>query len=156
MDGAGADREEFQVAGGERELKTPTCDRSYPTLRGHLPALEVGRESSVPDGIDPSAPSIRLEVPRRLDGVLSVVPLAYYLGPGRAGGPAGAVVHGEDHRLRPPSARSRRRRSGTPNGGGGILDGLTCVDTRDGPRHSRPGITAPRDRSGRSVACAWD
>lgn len=62
------------------ELKTRTCKRSYPTLRGHPPALEVGAERSIPAGLDPPEGNVDLEVPPDLEHVLAVAPLAYYLG----------------------------------------------------------------------------
>ena len=72
-------------------LKTTASERSYPTLRGHPPALELGDELSVPAGLEPPAPDIRIEVPPALRDVLVVSPLAYYLG--------ARVVRGDTPRL---------------------------------------------------------
>jgi hypothetical protein len=62
------------------ELKTRTSKRSYPTLRGHPPRLEVGGELSVPPGLEPADASVHVELPRSLEHVLLTAPLAYYLG----------------------------------------------------------------------------
>ena len=84
-------------------VKTTRSERSYPTLRGHPPALELGDELSVPRGLEPSDPGVRIEVPRSLHEVTVVSPLAYYLGaqvvPGReprlvADGEPVALDHG--------------------------------------------------------------
>ena len=61
-------------------LKTTRSERSYPTLRGHPPALELGEELSIPRGLEPPESAVRLEVPRSLRDALVVSPLAYYLG----------------------------------------------------------------------------
>jgi hypothetical protein len=68
-------------------LKTTDCERSYPTLRGHPPALEYGDELSIPPGLERPDTGVRIEVPCDLPSVFVVAPLAYYLGaevvPGR-------------------------------------------------------------------------
>lgn len=61
-------------------LKTTGPERSYPTLRGHPPALELGDELRVPEGLDPPATDLAVEVPRELGAVYAVAPLSYYLG----------------------------------------------------------------------------
>lgn len=61
-------------------LKTTTVERSYPTLRGHPPALERGPKLHIPDGIDRPKTGIRIEVPSELSSICVVTPLAYYLG----------------------------------------------------------------------------
>ncbi|MFW5950237.1 MAG: hypothetical protein ACOCR6_02680 [archaeon] len=60
-------------------LKTTSPERSFPTLRGHPPLLEIGEELSIPGGGDLSAPSISIEVPLRWERILPVASLAYYL-----------------------------------------------------------------------------
>jgi hypothetical protein len=82
------------------ELKTLGSKRSYPTLRGHPPALEVGDELSVPPGLEPPEENVHLEVPPTLEYVLPAAPLSYYLGAGiRAGESPALVVDGTRHRL---------------------------------------------------------
>ncbi|WP_229109962.1 hypothetical protein [Halapricum desulfuricans] len=73
-------------------LKTTSCERSFPTLRGHPPLLERGEELDVPDVLDVPETGIRIEVPRERDYVYPVASLAYYLG--------ATVVPGERPRLR--------------------------------------------------------
>ncbi|WP_336135678.1 hypothetical protein [Natronomonas amylolytica] len=81
-------------------LKTTGSERSYPTLRGHPPAIERGDELSVPSGLTPPAEDVHVEVPERLQDVLVVAPLAYYLGaPVRAGPEPRLVVDGRGYRL---------------------------------------------------------
>ena len=61
-------------------LKTDTPERSYPTLRGHPPELELGDRFSVPPTIEAPDTGVRIEVPPTLESVFPVTPLAYYLG----------------------------------------------------------------------------
>jgi len=61
-------------------LKTTDCERSYPTLRGHPPGLELGDELDVPPGLERPETGIGIEVPADLGSVFVVAPLAYYLG----------------------------------------------------------------------------
>ncbi len=61
-------------------LKTTSCERSYPTLRGHPPLVEPAASVDVPDGIDRPATGVELLVPETPGAVCAVAPLAYYLG----------------------------------------------------------------------------
>jgi hypothetical protein len=61
-------------------LKTTTAERSYPTLRGHPPAMEVGDQLKIPSDLERPETGIRIEVPSTLKHIFVVVPLAYYLG----------------------------------------------------------------------------
>ena len=61
-------------------LKTTTPDRSYPTLRGHPPELELGDRLSIPPTVTPPDTGTRIEVPPDVRSVFPVAPLAYYLG----------------------------------------------------------------------------
>jgi hypothetical protein len=82
------------------ELKTRTSKRSYPTLRGHPPRLVVGRERSIPPGLERADASVQVEVPRSLDHVLAVAPMAYYLGaPVEPADEPALVVDGDRYRL---------------------------------------------------------
>ncbi len=81
-------------------LKSRTCERSYPTLRGHPPTLEVGEEPQIPSGLEPPEDDVHLEVPRDLEAVLAVAPLAYYLGARvDPGARPTVVVDGDGYRL---------------------------------------------------------
>lgn len=61
-------------------LKTTSPERSYPTLRGHPPRLELGDTLTVPDGLEPPKTGVRIEIPPSFRYVFAVSPLAYYLG----------------------------------------------------------------------------
>ncbi|WP_227134511.1 hypothetical protein [Halorubellus salinus] len=60
-------------------LKTTSPERSFPTLRGHPPLVELGDESSVPEGIEPTESDVTIEVPESYRHLLTVAPLSYYL-----------------------------------------------------------------------------
>ncbi|MFU8867336.1 hypothetical protein [Natronococcus sp.] len=72
-------------------LKTTRPERSYPTLRGHPPTIEVGQKLDVPSQFDPPETGISIEVPDDLRSIFVVTPLAYYLG--------ATVRHGSAPRL---------------------------------------------------------
>ena len=61
-------------------LKTSSVERSYPTLRGHPPAIELGTSLDVPEAVQPPETGIQIEVPPDHGAVYVVAPLAYYLG----------------------------------------------------------------------------
>lgn len=73
-------------------LKTTRSERSYPTLRGHPPALKLADELSVPDGVEPPSPDVTLEVPPSLRQIVVVSPLAYYLGARVEEGPGPRLI----------------------------------------------------------------
>lgn len=72
-------------------LKTTSPERSYPTLRGHPPAIELADELDVPETLCRPETGIRIEIPPTLEHILVVAPLAYYL--------AAAVVPGSTPQL---------------------------------------------------------
>ncbi|MDX1744767.1 MAG: hypothetical protein R3324_02420, partial [Halobacteriales archaeon] len=61
-------------------LKTTSCERSYPTLRGHPPAIELGPTLDIPAGLEPPETGVKLAVPDDLASVFASATLAYYLG----------------------------------------------------------------------------
>ncbi|MDH5019071.1 hypothetical protein [Halobacterium rubrum] len=61
-------------------LKTHSPDRSWPTLRGHPPALELGSSLEVPDAVERPETGVTIEVPPAYGPIFTVAPLAYYLG----------------------------------------------------------------------------
>ena len=61
-------------------LKALTPERSYPTLRGHPPDLELGDELSIPDELSVPDSGVTIAIPPTLEHVYAVAPLAYYLG----------------------------------------------------------------------------
>ncbi|WP_338034870.1 hypothetical protein [Halococcus hamelinensis] len=60
-------------------LKTTSSERSYPTLRGHPPMVEVGDELDLA-GLEPPKTGVAIEVPPDCRSVFLVASLAYYLG----------------------------------------------------------------------------
>ena len=73
-------------------LKTTSSERSFPSLRGHPPLIELGDELSIPDAISRPETGIRIEVPPREEFIYPVVPLVYYLGATLESGPAPRLV----------------------------------------------------------------
>jgi len=60
-------------------LKTTSPERSYPTLRGHPPLVELGDRFEVPDGVASPETGVRLELPPEYESIYVAAPLAYYL-----------------------------------------------------------------------------
>ncbi|WP_049899186.1 hypothetical protein [Halococcus agarilyticus] len=60
-------------------LKTTSPERSYPTLRGHPPTVELGDELDLA-GLEPPDTGVTIEVPPECRSIFVVAPLAYYLG----------------------------------------------------------------------------
>jgi hypothetical protein len=61
-------------------LKTTSPERSFPSNRGHPPAVRLGDELDVPATVQPPETGVRLEIPAAYDAVYTAAPLAYYLG----------------------------------------------------------------------------
>jgi hypothetical protein len=61
-------------------LKTTSSERSFPTLRGHPPTVELGEELELPGEVAPPATGVTVEVPPDLQYVYPAAPLAHYLG----------------------------------------------------------------------------
>jgi len=92
------------VSAMSSSLKTTSVERSYPTLRGHPPEIELGDELDIPESMAPADAGVRIEVPPRLRFVYAVAPLAFYLGAELVPGSVPRLV-GEDgftHRLDGP------------------------------------------------------
>ncbi|UTF54710.1 hypothetical protein [Natronosalvus rutilus] len=79
-------------------LKTQSPERSYPTLRGHPPALQLGDELRVPEQFEQPDTGVLIEVPPKLRNIFIVTPLAYYLG--------ASITSGSAPRLRTKSGFS--------------------------------------------------
>lgn len=60
-------------------LKTTSCERSWPTLRGHPPVVEFGEEVEIPGGSKRPDTGVHIEVPPTVESIFPVAPLAYYL-----------------------------------------------------------------------------
>ena len=61
-------------------MKTWSAERTFPTLRGHPPLLELADEPDLPGAATPPDNGIRLTVPAAHEWLYPVVPLAYWLG----------------------------------------------------------------------------
>jgi hypothetical protein len=61
-------------------VQTASPERSYPTLRGHPPAIAIGDAFDAPDDLAPPDTGVVIETPPRLETAVPVAPLAYYLG----------------------------------------------------------------------------
>ena len=61
-------------------IKEWSAERSWPTLRGHPPAIEVGEERHIPDNLSRPDTEVTIAVPRDTADVLRVTPLAHYFG----------------------------------------------------------------------------
>ena len=61
-------------------LKTTSPERSFPTLRGHPPLVELGEELRIPDGLDVPDTGVRIELPAERGRAYVATPLAFYLG----------------------------------------------------------------------------
>ena len=73
-------------------LKTTSPERSFPSLRGHPPAVELGDRLDVPDSVESPETGISLELPPTRGAVYAAAPLAYYLGADVVAGPEPRLV----------------------------------------------------------------
>ena len=62
--------------------RTATPDRSFPTLRGHPPLLELGESLSVPDAVAERRPAtdVTVTLPPSREKLFPAAPLSFYLG----------------------------------------------------------------------------
>jgi hypothetical protein len=90
-------------------LQATSPERSFPSLRGHPPLVELGDKLSVPDAVAPPDTGVTIQVPRDRRYVYPVAPLAHYLGaevvPG--GTPRLVTDAGVEHDLAPDGAFER-------------------------------------------------
>jgi len=61
-------------------LKSTSPERSFPTLRGHPPAVELRTSLDIPDMIEPPETGVRIEAPPSYDAIFPLASLSYYLG----------------------------------------------------------------------------
>jgi len=61
-------------------LKTTSPERTWPTLRGHPPLIELGDRLEIPDIVDQPAGDITVTVPPDYASLYQVAPLAFLLG----------------------------------------------------------------------------
>lgn len=70
-------------------MKTWSPERTFPSLRGHPPLLELDDECGIPDDLTPPETDIELTIPAKHPWLYPAVPLAYWLGATvRPGSPA--------------------------------------------------------------------
>jgi hypothetical protein len=61
-------------------MKTWSPERTWPSLRGHPPLLELDDEPAIPDELTPPDTGISLTVPAEHEWLFPAAPLAYWLG----------------------------------------------------------------------------
>ncbi|WP_290812168.1 hypothetical protein [Halovivax sp.] len=61
-------------------IKEFSCERSWPTLRGHPPTLERGEEFRVPPALRAPETGVAVEIPATYEHCFQVAPLVFYLG----------------------------------------------------------------------------
>ncbi|MDS0475746.1 hypothetical protein [Natrinema sp. 1APR25-10V2] len=82
------------VAALPSALKTTSPERTWPTLRGHPPLIELGDRLEIPDAVAPPEGDITLTVPREHAALFQAAPLAFFLG--------AAIRLGDEPRLETP------------------------------------------------------
>ena len=102
-------------------LKTHSPDRSWPTLRGHPPAIEVGDELDVPNEVEPPETGVTIEVPPAYGAIFTVAPLAFYLG--------ATVEAGEQPRLLAGDAEYRFETADLAESVRGVLEHVFTLDS---------------------------
>ena len=80
-------------------MKTWSPERTWPSLRGHPPLLELGTECHIPDKLNPPETGIEISVPAELDWLFPAAPLAYWLGATVTEGDPALHVDGRSYRL---------------------------------------------------------
>jgi hypothetical protein len=61
-------------------LKTISCERSYPTLRGHPPKISLGDKLQIPKILEKPETGVEIETRPSHRSIYVISPLAYYLG----------------------------------------------------------------------------
>lgn len=93
-------------------LKTTSPERSFPTLRGHPPLVELGDRLDVPAGLEPPETGVVIEVPPDHGHVSAVASLAFYLGATIRPGPEPRLfAAGESFSLADPDFETAVRRA---------------------------------------------
>lgn len=81
------------------EMKTWSPERTWPSLRGHPPLLEIDTECRIPDDLTPPATGIGLTIPANHEWVYPAAPLAYWLGATVEPGSPALHVDGKRYQL---------------------------------------------------------
>ncbi|APW97919.1 hypothetical protein CHINAEXTREME_09055 [Halobiforma lacisalsi AJ5] len=90
------------VSATSSALKTPSPERTWPTLRGHPPLIELGDELDIPAEIDDERPDteVTLTLPPTRSALFAAAPLAFFLGTDLRTGDAPALAtDGVEHPL---------------------------------------------------------
>lgn len=61
-------------------IKEWSAERSWPTLRGYPPAIEIGEELHIPDSLSKPDTDVTITVPRDTADIFRVTPLVHYFG----------------------------------------------------------------------------
>lgn len=78
-------------------LKTMSPERSFPSLRGHPPLLEIANDNDIPRDFEPPCPSVSVVVPPTYHDIFEAAPLVFYLGANlESDSYAGIRIDGED------------------------------------------------------------
>lgn len=80
-------------------MKTWSPERTFPSLRGHPPLLDLADECRIPDDVSPPETGIEITVPAEHDWLYPAVPLAYWLGATVEPGTPALHVDGEGYPL---------------------------------------------------------
>lgn len=80
-------------------IKTWSPERTFPSLRGHPPLLDIGDTCSIPGDLIPPDTGIKLSVPAEHAWLYPVAPLAYWLGATVEPGSPALHVNGSVHPL---------------------------------------------------------
>ncbi|ELZ11682.1 hypothetical protein C479_06492 [Halovivax asiaticus JCM 14624] len=78
-------------------IKEHTCERSWPTIRQHPPALERGEQLEVPTELRAPETGIEIRIPPTYEHCYRVAPLAFYLGADVSAGESPALVLENGH-----------------------------------------------------------
>jgi hypothetical protein len=80
-------------------MKTWSPERTFPSLRGHPPLLELADECRIPDTLSPPDTGIEMTVPAEHAWLYPAVPLAYWLGATVESGPPALYADGRRYPL---------------------------------------------------------
>lgn len=80
-------------------MKTWSAERTFPSLRGHPPLVELASECRIPDELTPPKTNIKILTLPEYEWLYPVVPLAYWLGATVEPGQPALCVDGERYPL---------------------------------------------------------
>lgn len=109
-------------------IKEWSAERSWPTLRGHPPAIEIGDELAIPDRLSRPDTEVSVAVPRDTGDVLRVAPLAHYFGADVVPGDRAELRLGSQHAEPLGSGASLEQSVDELLGHAIVLDSLVRID----------------------------